>query len=74
MQYLTFLGHILIADGPSPRSCGAGVLRELLKAQAKGWSLGAHQLDEVKLFHNHNNYLGTYWVPGTSYRFLFTLS
>lgn len=74
MQCLTFLGHVLIAGGPSSRSCGAGVLPEFLKAQAKGWSPGAHQLDEVKLFHNHNNYLGTYCVPGTSYRFSFTLS
>lgn len=47
---------------------------KFLKTLSKGWSPGAHQLDAVKLFCNHNNYPGTYCVPGTSYRFLFMLS
>ncbi|KAI4564140.1 hypothetical protein MJT46_009938 [Ovis ammon polii x Ovis aries] len=29
---------------------------EFLKTLSKGWSPGAHQLDEVKLFRNRNNY------------------
>lgn len=61
--------------GLTPSNCGAGVLRAgVPEAQAKGWSPGAHQLDEVRLFHSHQNYPGTYCVPGPSSRFLFKLS
>ena len=71
MQCLSFLSLLLMTG----RNFGARVLQTRVpKTLSKGWSPGTHQLDEVKLFCNHNNYPGTYCVPGTSYRFLFMLS
>ncbi|KAI4580754.1 hypothetical protein MJG53_010296 [Ovis ammon polii x Ovis aries] len=62
MHLLAHSGPPTTPDKPDDFSCQVGAMGleyyglEFLKTLSKGWSPGAHQLDEVKLFRNHNNY------------------